>query len=41
MNMFDTARDYEYDETLLYLQPPWFPTIGDSLTMLLFRELPA
>jgi len=41
MNMFGTARNYEYDETLLYLQPPWFPTIGDSLTMLLFRELSA
>ena len=27
-------RNYEYDETLLYLQPPWFPTIGDSLTVL-------
>jgi type II secretory pathway pseudopilin PulG len=41
MSMFGTARNYEYDETLLYLQPPWFPTLGDSLTMLLFRELPA
>jgi hypothetical protein len=40
MSMFATARVYQYDETLLYLQPPWFPTIGDSLTMLLFRELP-
>jgi hypothetical protein len=41
MSMFGVARNYEYDETLLYLQPPWFPTLGDSLTMLLFRELPA
>ena len=41
MSMFNTARVYEYDETLLYLQPPWFPTLGDSLTMLMFRELPA
>jgi hypothetical protein len=41
MSMFNTARLYEYDETLLYLQPPWFPTLGDSLTMLMFRELPA
>jgi hypothetical protein len=41
MSMFATARVYQYDETLLYLQPPWFPTLGDSLTTLLFRELPA
>ena len=41
MSMFATARVYQYDETLLYLQPPWFPTLGDSLTTLFFRELPA
>jgi hypothetical protein len=40
MSMFHT-RLYQYDPTLLYLQPPWFPTLGDSLTTLLFRELPA
>jgi hypothetical protein len=34
-------RLYQYDPTLLYLQPPWFPTLGDALTTLLFRELPA
>jgi hypothetical protein len=39
MTMFQT-RLYQFDPTLLYLQPPWFPTIGDSLTTLLFRELP-
>jgi hypothetical protein len=38
--MFD-ARDYSYDETLLYLPPPWFPTIEDAYTIVLFRELPA
>jgi Tfp pilus assembly protein PilX len=40
MSMF-SSRLYQYDPTLLYLQPPWFPTLGDSLTTLLFRELPA
>ena len=39
MSMFDT-RNYNYDDSLLYLQPPWFPTIGDAYTVLLFRELP-
>jgi hypothetical protein len=40
MDMFDT-RVYNYDDTLSYLQPPWFPTIGYAYTVLLFRELPA
>ena len=40
MSMFST-RVYQYDPTLLYLQPPWFPTIGDALTTLMFRELKA
>jgi hypothetical protein len=40
MSMF-AKRDYDYDPTLLYLQPPWFPVLNDSLTTLLFRELPA
>jgi Tfp pilus assembly protein PilX len=40
MSMFAT-RVYQFDPTLLYLQPPWFPVIGDSLTTLMFRELPA
>jgi hypothetical protein len=26
MNMFRT-RVYQHDETLLWLQPPWFPTV--------------
>ncbi len=38
MSMFNT-RVYQYDQTLLYLPPPWFPTIGDAYTMLLFREV--
>ncbi|MFN8188490.1 MAG: pilus assembly PilX N-terminal domain-containing protein [Gaiellales bacterium] len=37
--MFAT-RDYSYDETLLFLPPPWFPTIEDAYTVNLFRELP-
>jgi hypothetical protein len=39
MSMFNT-RNYLYDDTLLYLQPPWFPTIDYAYTVLLFRELP-
>jgi hypothetical protein len=38
--MFHT-RDYSYDESLLYLPPPWFPVIEDAYTIVLFRELPA
>lgn len=38
MTMF-TTRNYLYDDTLLYLPPPWFPTIGDAYTLLLFREV--
>jgi hypothetical protein len=40
MSMFNT-RNYLYDDTLLYLQPPWFPTIDYAYTVLLFRELPS
>jgi hypothetical protein len=40
MSMF-AVRVYNYDSTLLYLQPPWFPTIEDAYTVLLFRELSA
>jgi len=40
MGMFDT-RVYNYEPSLLYLQPPWFPLINDSLTTILFRELSA
>jgi len=39
MSMFQT-RVYQYDDTLLYLQPPWFPTIDGAYTILLSRELP-
>jgi len=39
MDMFQT-RVYNYDPNLLYLQPPWFPTIDYAYTVLLFRELP-
>jgi hypothetical protein len=38
MSMF-TTRIYQYEPTLLYLQPPWFPVIGDAVTVTLFREL--
>ncbi len=37
MSMF-TSRIYQYDDTLLYLQPPWFPTLSDAYTISLFRE---
>ncbi|HEY0417260.1 MAG TPA: pilus assembly PilX N-terminal domain-containing protein [Gaiellaceae bacterium] len=39
MSMFD-FRVYQYDSTLAYLQPPWFPTVSQSYTVQLFRELP-
>jgi Tfp pilus assembly protein PilX len=37
MSLF-TTRVYQYDDTLQYLQPPWFPTLSDAYTILLFRE---
>ena len=40
MSMFD-YRVYQYDPTLAYLQPPWFPTLTNNYTVELFRELPA
>jgi Tfp pilus assembly protein PilX len=40
MGMFQT-RVYQYDDTLLYLQPPWFPTVDGAFTILLSRELAA
>ena len=40
MGLFD-KRKYYYEPSLLYLQPPWFPLINDSLTTVLFRELQA
>lgn len=33
------TRNYNYDQTLLYLPPPWFPVIDDTYTVSLFREL--
>lgn len=38
--MFD-IRNYNYDDDLLYLEPPWFPKFGDDYKLLLFRELTA
>lgn len=40
MSQYHT-RYYNYDGSLSYLQPPWFPTIDYAYTVLLFRELPA
>jgi hypothetical protein len=40
MSMFKT-RFYNYDPNLLYLSPPWFPTVGDAYTVLMEREVPA
>jgi Tfp pilus assembly protein PilX len=37
--MFQT-RVYNYDPNLLFLSPPWFPTLADSYTTLLFRQVP-
>ncbi len=38
MSMFGT-RNYVYDSNLLYLQPPYFPLILDTYTVVSFREL--
>ena len=38
MSQFAT-RIYDYDATLLYLQPPFFPVLEESYTVLAFREL--
>jgi hypothetical protein len=40
MSMFAT-RNYIYDSNLLYLQPPYFPLILDTYTVVSFRELPS
>ena len=40
MGLF-TTRVYQYDSTLLYLPPPWFPTIQDAFTIVLAREVAA
>jgi hypothetical protein len=39
LTMFQT-RDYGYQADLQYLPPPWFPTVEDAYTIVLFRELP-
>ncbi len=39
MSMFNN-RSYNYDGTLLYLQPPWFPTLPQAYTIVLYRNLP-
>jgi Tfp pilus assembly protein PilX len=38
MSMY-ANRVYNYDSSLSYLQPPWFPTIDYAYTVLLYREL--
>ncbi len=38
MGLFAT-RTYQYDSSLLYLPPPWFPTLQDAYTIVLSREL--
>jgi hypothetical protein len=35
------SRIYQYDQTLVYLPPPWFPTIQDAYTVVLSREVAA
>jgi hypothetical protein len=38
MSLFN-SRVYNYDSTLLYLPPPWFPTLQDTYTIVLSREV--
>ncbi len=38
MDMFQ-VRTYNYDTTLLYLPPPWFPTFDDAYQVGLYREV--
>lgn len=33
------VRKYQYDDTLLYLQPPYFPVLEDAYTIQLLREV--
>jgi hypothetical protein len=40
MGLFNT-RVYQYDSTLVFLPPPWFPTIQDAYTVVLSREVTA
>jgi Tfp pilus assembly protein PilX len=39
MTMF-ASRTYGYDNNLVFLQPPWFPSLVKPWTTTLFRELP-
>jgi len=39
MSQFAT-RSYNYDSSLLYLQPPYFPVLEDAYTIVLQREIP-
>lgn len=38
MSLFAT-RVYQYDSSLLYLPPPWFPTLQDAYTIVMSREV--
>jgi hypothetical protein len=38
MGLFN-SRVYQYDQSLLYLPPPWFPTVQDAYTVVLSREI--
>jgi hypothetical protein len=40
MSLFAT-RVYQYDSSLLYLPPPWFPTLQDAYTLVMSREVAA
>jgi hypothetical protein len=40
MSLFN-SRVYQYDQTLVYLPPPWFPTVQDAYTVVLAREVAA
>ena len=40
MSLFNT-RVYQYDQSLVYLPPPWFPTIQDAYTVVVAREVTA
>ena len=37
-NLFK-ARSYNYDTNLIFLPPPWFPTLGNAFTILVQREM--
>jgi Tfp pilus assembly protein PilX len=36
---FFAARNYNYDNNLLFVQPPYWPTLGNAFTILLQRQL--